>query len=133
MRIPITAAVVSLALASGALPFAAGARAQTLDDLRHDGRNTDDILTYGMGYGQNRYSPLRQIDKTNVSRLAPRWVFPLSNVTQVENTPIVVEGIMYVSSANEVYALDAGSGRQIWRYRRPRTAGLAGNAAIGFC
>ena len=37
---------------------------------------------------------------------------------------------MYVSSANEVYALDAGSGRQIWHYQRPRTKGLAGNAAV---
>jgi len=39
---------------------------------------------------------------------------------------------MYVSSANEVYALDAGSGRQVWHFRRARTNGLAGNAAVGF-
>src|SRR6185436_5170203 len=56
----------------------------------------------------------------------------IPNVTYIENTPLVVGGIMYVSSANEVYALDAGSGRQIWRFRRPRTTGLTGNAAIGF-
>jgi alcohol dehydrogenase (cytochrome c) len=80
----------------------------------------------------NRYSTITQIDKTNVARLAPRWVFPIPNVTQVENTPLVVGGIMYVSSANEVYALDAGTGRQVWHFRRARTTGLAGNAAIGF-
>jgi alcohol dehydrogenase (cytochrome c) len=59
-------------------------------------------------------------------------MFPLANVSQVENTPVVVEGVMYVSSANECYALDAGSGRMIWHFQRPRTKGLAGNAAIGF-
>src|SRR5438034_6344606 len=91
-----------------------------------------DWTTYHGDPSGNRYTTLTQIDKTNVARLAPRWVFPIPNVTQVENTPAVAGGIMYVSSANEVYALDAGSGRQVWRYRRPRTAGLAGNAAIGF-
>jgi alcohol dehydrogenase (cytochrome c) len=91
-----------------------------------------DWPTYHGDPGGNRYTTLTQIDKTNVQRLAPKWVFPLANVTQVENTPVVVAGVMYVSSANEVYALDAGSGRQIWRFRRPRTTGLTGNAAIGF-
>jgi alcohol dehydrogenase (cytochrome c) len=43
-----------------------------------------------------------------------------------------VEGIMYVSSANEVYALDAGNGRALWHYQRPRTKGIAGNAGLGF-
>jgi alcohol dehydrogenase (cytochrome c) len=80
----------------------------------------------------NRYSTLTQIDKNNVAKLAPKWMFPIGNVTQVENTPLVVEGVMYVSSANECWALDAGTGRQIWHYSRPRTRGLAGNAAIGF-
>src|SRR5215510_1005443 len=91
-----------------------------------------DWPTYHGEPSGNRYTTLTQIDKTNVQRLAPKWVFPLGNVTQLENTPVVVGGVMYVSSANEVYALDAGSGRQIWRFRRPRTTGLTGNAAIGF-
>jgi alcohol dehydrogenase (cytochrome c) len=91
-----------------------------------------DWPTYHGDPAGNRYSTITQIDKTNVARLAPRWVFPIPNVTQVENTPLVVGGIMYVSSANEVYALDAGTGRQVWHFRRARTTGLAGNAAIGF-
>ena len=72
------------------------------------------------------------IDKTNVAKLAPKWMFSLGNVTQVENTPLVVEGIMYVSSANECWALDAGTGRMLWHYQRAKTRGVAGNAAIGF-
>jgi alcohol dehydrogenase (cytochrome c) len=91
-----------------------------------------DWPTYHGDPSGNRYSTLTQIDKTNVTRLAPRWVFPIPNVTYIENTPLVVGGIMYVSSANEIYALDAGSGRQVWHFRRPRTQGLTGNAAIGF-
>ncbi len=91
-----------------------------------------DWTTYHGDPSGNRYTKLTQIDKSNVSKLAPKWVFPIPNVAQVENTPVVVEGIMYVSSANECWALDAGSGRMIWHYQRPRTKGLAGNAAIGF-
>ena len=53
------------------LLFATTAAAQTLDDLKNDGKNTDNVLTYGMGYGENRYSPLKQIDKTNIKRLVP--------------------------------------------------------------
>jgi len=88
--------------------------------------------TYHGDPSGNRYSKLTQIDKNNVARLRPAWVFPIPNVTQIENTPVVSDGVMYVSSANEVYALDAGSGRQLWHYQRPRTKGLSGNAAIGF-
>ena len=91
-----------------------------------------DWPTYHGDPSGNRYSKLTQIDKTNLSRLAPRWIFPLANVGMVENTPLVVEGIMYVSSANECWALDAGSGREIWHYRRARTKGVPGNAALGF-
>jgi len=80
----------------------------------------------------NRYTKLTQIDKTNAARVAAKWMFPMPNVSTVENTPVVVEGVMYVSSANECWALDAGSGRMIWHFQRPRTKGLAGNAASGF-
>jgi len=91
-----------------------------------------DWPTYHGDPSGNRYSKLTQIDKSNVARLAPRWIFPMPNVSQIETTPIVVEGVMYVSSANEVYALDAGTGRTIWHFQRARTRGLAGNAAFGF-
>jgi alcohol dehydrogenase (cytochrome c) len=79
----------------------------------------------------NRYSPLAGITSANVGRLAPQWVFTLPNAAQLQVTPVVVSGVMYVTAANDFYALDAGSGRQIWNYRRPRTRGLAGVAARG--
>jgi alcohol dehydrogenase (cytochrome c) len=90
-----------------------------------------DWPTYDGVPGGNRYTTLRQIDKTNVSRLAPRWIFAMDDTTALQVTPVVVDGIMYVTSANQCFALDAGSGRQIWHFQRPRSKGLVGNAAGG--
>jgi len=92
-----------------------------------------DWPTYHGDPSGNHYTTITQINKSNVARVSPRWVFQLPGITQqVENTPLVVEGLMYVSSANEIWALDSGTGRQVWHFRRARTTGLAGNAAIGF-
>ena len=79
----------------------------------------------------SRHSPLTQISKSNVATLAPKWIFSLPNTSRLQVTPTVADGVMYVTSANECYALDAGSGREIWHYQRPRTKGLVGNAAGG--
>ncbi len=88
--------------------------------------------TYNGSLDGNRYTSLRQIDKKNVATLAPKWIFTMRDVSSLETTPVVVDGIMYVTSANECYALDAGNGRELWHFNRPRTQGLVGNAAAGF-
>jgi alcohol dehydrogenase (cytochrome c) len=92
-----------------------------------------DWPTYNGDPGGNRYTPLTEINKDTVSRLAMRWMFSLEGAGDLQVTPVVVGGIMYVAGINECYALDAGSGRQIWRYRRARTPGLStgGNANRG--
>ena len=74
---------------------------------------------------------LRQIDKTNVSQLVPRWSFAMDDATGLHTTPVVVNDIMYVTTANQCYALDAGSGRKIWHFQRPRSKALVGNASGG--
>jgi len=79
----------------------------------------------------SRYSPLAQITTRNVTRTVPKWIFSLPNTSRLQVTPVVVNGVMYVTSANECYALDAGAGREIWHYQRPRTKALVGNAAGG--
>src|SRR5438132_978078 len=90
-----------------------------------------DWPTYNGQMSGSRYTTLTQINKSNVGRLAPKWIFGLPNTPTLQVTPVVVEGVMYVTSANQCYALDAGSGRQIWHYQRPRTKDLVGNAAGG--
>jgi alcohol dehydrogenase (cytochrome c) len=87
--------------------------------------------TYHGSLAGNRYSALGQIDATNVAHLAPRWTYSLGGTPRLEVTPVVVDGIMYVTAVNECHALDAGNGRRIWEYRRPRSKGLAGDAASG--
>jgi alcohol dehydrogenase (cytochrome c) len=79
----------------------------------------------------SRYSPLAQITPGNVSRLQVKWIFTLSDIRQAQTTPIVSGGVMYVTSSNQCFALDAGSGRQIWHFERSRTQGLHGNAGQG--
>ncbi|MDE3166182.1 MAG: PQQ-binding-like beta-propeller repeat protein, partial [Acidobacteriota bacterium] len=91
-----------------------------------------DWTTYNGDVRGNRYSTLTQITPQNVRRLAPRWIFTMEGTSgRGETTPIVVQGIMYITSGNECWALDAGSGREIWHFQRARTRGLVGNAAQG--
>jgi alcohol dehydrogenase (cytochrome c) len=88
--------------------------------------------TYNGDPGGNRYTTLTQIDKTNVARLAQKWLFTLPEAAVLQTTPVVVDGLMYVTMPNECFALDAGSGRQVWRYKRSRTQGLtSGNTNRG--
>jgi alcohol dehydrogenase (cytochrome c) len=88
--------------------------------------------SYNGDIGGNRFSPLNQINTSNVQRLAPGWMYVVRGAPRdLQMTPVVANGVMYVTSVNEVIALDAKTGRQQWRYARPRTQGLAGDAASG--
>jgi alcohol dehydrogenase (cytochrome c) len=84
-----------------------------------------DWPTYNGDPGGNRYTTLTQINRDNVARLAMTWMFTFPDSGQLQVTPAVVGGMMYVAGPNQCFALDAGSGRQIWHYKRPRTAGLS--------
>jgi alcohol dehydrogenase (cytochrome c) len=90
-----------------------------------------DWPSYDGGYTGNRYSSLAQIDTASVKHLAPAWIFPVPGAPRLEVTPVVVDGVMYITGANEAYALDATTGRQIWAFRTPRTAGLLSEAGGG--
>ena len=79
----------------------------------------------------NRHSSLDHINRDNVERLTAQWFFPIPDMRMIEGTPVVIAGVMYVTSVNQVYALDATTGREIWRYTQPRTEGLVGDPAIG--
>jgi PQQ-dependent dehydrogenase (methanol/ethanol family) len=93
--------------------------------------NPGDWPTYNGRLHGNRHSTLSQINTSNVKSIAPKWVFPVRSPRSLEMTPIVVDGIMYVTAVNEMHAIDARNGREIWDYSRPRTPGVMGDAGTG--
>jgi alcohol dehydrogenase (cytochrome c) len=85
--------------------------------------------SYNGDYTGRRYSSLREINAGNVAQLRAAWVFHPGNSQNLEVTPVVFHGIMFVTSANDVFALDARTGRALWHYRRPISPGLLDDAA----
>jgi alcohol dehydrogenase (cytochrome c) len=76
-------------------------------------------LTFGGNYTNQRHSPLMQITPANVSRLQPQWTFQTATLGNFETTPLLRDNVLYVTGPQNVaWALDARTGRQIWRYRR---------------
>jgi len=85
-------------------------------------------LTHGRTYAEDRYSPLDAINVENVSQLGLAWTYELREPRGAEATPIVVDGVMYVTSAwSIVYALDAATGAELWVYdpQVPRERGAS--------
>jgi len=92
-----------------------GAQAQTDDALKNDGKSTSDVLTYGMGYNNQRYSPLTQINTKNVGKLVPVWAYSLNNSQSHESQPIVHDGVMFVTTHDATVAINPLTGKQIWK------------------
>jgi len=89
-----------------------------------------DWLTYNGSLSANRYSELKQIDTANVSKLQLKWLFPIPHFG-LEVTPLEADGVMYVTGPNQVYAIEAETGAEIWKYSRPQTRDLVGDASLG--
>ena len=93
----------------------------SFDRLRDASAEPQNWLTYWGDYQATHYSRLRQIDASNVARLQAKWASPTPGDTILETTPLVVDSVMYTSGLpGQVFALDAKSGLQIWRYQRPQ-------------
>ncbi len=86
-------------------------------------------LSYNGDYTGRRYSALREVHAGNVAQLRAQWVFHASSSSNLEVTPVVVDGIMFVTAANDAFALDAQTGRTLWHYSRPVTEGLIDDAS----
>lgn len=86
-------------------------------------------LSYNGDYSGRRYSPLSQITVKNADQLRAEWVFHSRNSDHLEVTPAVVNGTMFVTSANDTFALDAQTGRTIWHNTRPNSQGLIDDAS----
>ena len=90
----------------------------TQDMLSRAGGDANNFLHTNGNYAQTRYYPASQINTSNVKNLRPAWIFQTEIVESQETTPIVVNGIMYITTSfNHVYALNAATGQQIWHYK----------------
>ncbi|MFA9475891.1 MAG: pyrroloquinoline quinone-dependent dehydrogenase [Filomicrobium sp.] len=86
-----------------------------LSAAANDGKN---FLHTNGNYDQTRFYPEKQINKSNVGNLRPAWIFQTEVKESLETTPIVVDGVMYVTTSfNHVYAIDAKTGEQFWHYK----------------
>jgi alcohol dehydrogenase (cytochrome c) len=92
----------------------------------------DNWLTYAGDYTGRRHSSLAQITAANAGRLTTKWVYHVPDANGLRTSPIVYDGVMYVTNSNEVRALDAQTGRLIWQYRdtQPKRKDANRGAAI---
>src|SRR5687767_13586822 len=91
-------------------------------------------LTYHGDYSARRHSSLKQITPANAKSLVAKWVFQITGAKKLEATPIVHDGLMYITNTNEMYALDARNGRKVWHYRASGARGTRvnrGSAILG--
>ena len=84
--------------------------------------NGKNWTSYNGDYSGQRYSSLSNINTTNVSHLRAAWIFHAENTSKLEVTPVVYNGVMYVTAANTVSALDARTGRELWKHERAPSA-----------
>ncbi|MBM3725949.1 MAG: c-type cytochrome [Acidobacteria bacterium] len=127
------------------LPAAASAGGISFDRIRNPAPG--DWLTYNGSLSGNRYSPLTQINTSNVDKLSLAWTFSVPLWTQflpdtpyyrenmryfgLETVPLAADGIVYATGPNQVFALDASTGQPIWHFQRPRTPGLVSDPSLG--
>ncbi len=109
-----------------ALLVASVAQAQVpYERIRQADREPENWLTYSGNYSSHRYSQLKQIDRTNVSRLKVAWMYQIRGRQHFETTPLVFDGVMYITDPpSDVTALDLRTGRPLWHYRRSIPQGV---------
>jgi len=124
MRAPVNrtlqlAAVIVAAATWSVAAQQSAAPQVTAQDLRDGLKDASRWLTYSGDYTNQRHSPLTQITPENVQRLAAQWAFQTDTLGKFEATPLVMDGIIYITGPLDTgWALDARTGRQIWRQRR---------------
>jgi alcohol dehydrogenase (cytochrome c) len=95
-------------------------------DLLSAATNNANWLMYSRTYDAQRFSPLTQINKKNVKRLIPVWTFQTGVLDGFECTPLIIDGIMYISTPwNHAYAIDCKTGSQLWHFQKSLPENLA--------
>lgn len=101
------------------------ASAADIDDARLQAAASDksNWLLHGRDYSNQRFSPLDQINASNVKRLVPKWIYQTGTAATFQTTPLVADGVMYLSAPfSHVMAVDAATGTELWRYEHKSTA-----------
>ena len=131
---PLAAVAAGLLLADIAVAQRTSARPADVDHERllNADREPENWMTWGRTYSEQRFSPLDQIHDGNVGTLGLAWYFDLGTDRAIEGTPLVIDGVMYLTSAwNLTYALDAATGELIWSYDPEVPAEWGGNSCCG--
>ena len=120
MTLLATPAVLALGLLAQAAPAATATSPVTFDRLRNAAAEPHNWLTYSGNYNGHRHSSLGQIHRGNVAQLTPAWVYQSRESGKIETSPIVVDGILYITEKPHIVtAIDGRTGRPLWTYRRP--------------
>ena len=115
---------IPAAVALAALLWPAGLSAGPIDDARllAADRDAANWMLPGRDYGNQRFSPLAEIDVSNVKRLVPQWIYQTGYAATFQTSPLVADGVMYLTAPfSHVMAVDAKTGREIWRYEHKST------------
>ena len=112
-----------------ALCFSAGAAQGAVTDsmIVNDASTGGDVLSWGLGTQGQRYSPLRQVNTSNVARLVPAWAFSFGGEKQrgQESQPVIHNGKMFVTASySRLFALDAATGKKLWKYEHRLPEGI---------
>src|SRR5258708_19374309 len=105
------------ALLSGLMLLSASAGAQP--SINNPGPSAPGEWTvYPGSYNSQRHSPLKQVTLANAHQLQVKWVYHVPGSRELEMTPVVKDGVMYIAQYNRMDAIDARTGNVIWRYNR---------------
>lgn len=103
----------------------------TMQRLLHSDTEPGEWMTGGRDYKQSYYSPLEQINAANVANLGFAWNRDIGPANSLRGTPIVVDGVMYLSGAAKVFALDASDGKILWSFAAPGSEDSGGASRDG--
>jgi alcohol dehydrogenase (cytochrome c) len=122
---PIALLLAVLILVAGTA-LTAGAQSPVTDEMLLGAANDpNNWLMAGRDYSSTRFSPLTTIDRSNIKRLVPKWSFSFGVLDAQNTTPLVKDGTIYVTAAHSnIYAVDARTGRMLWRYQHPVADGV---------
>src|SRR5262245_25743086 len=110
--------VAAILIVTAAVVFAQQNKKVDENALKNSGKTGEEWLTYGLNYAETRYSPLKQIDTSNVKRLGLAWSLDIGNGGGgQEDTPLISNGVLYaITNWSITFAVDARTGKEKWRW-----------------